>query len=60
MASSWVQDSIVWIVSSIGTLILVRQVVAFVSVQIATDKEEHKDQQQEENHKQTWKKVLYH
>jgi len=48
-----VQDSIVWIVSSIGTLILVRQVVAFVSVQIATDKEEHKDQQQEENHKQT-------
>jgi len=45
-----VQDSVIRIVGAIGTLILVRQIVAFVSVQIATDKEEHKDQQQEENY----------
>lgn len=35
------QDSIVGVIGSIGTMILMRQIVSFVSMQIATNQEEH-------------------
>lgn len=45
MARGWMQDCIIGVIGSIGTMILMRQIVSFVSMQIATNQEEHQAQQ---------------